>query len=310
VLVIAILVTAGWAAASAAAPAAWVSLFAAPLALIALSTRGVAEDDASPGARLFAALAAAAVAVVWAARAGTSSGIDAPQFALLCGALAAIVVLLAGRRSPERSAGWLPQAVNVFGVAFAGLIIGATLFLIARNPWAVALELACLAGLVLVTLTLAMTKRPSDAAATICLFALALVGQANVLRWLGPAGDLTAADLLAMRAPAIVSLLWAATGSMLTVFAIRVGSRRLWVSGAALLVATAVKFVLIDFGALGQLANILAVIAAGGMFLLVGWLAPMPPARRAAEAGAPERRGDGPAAPGGQVPARASSSPT
>ncbi len=55
-------------------------------------------------------------------------------------------------------------------------------------------------------------------------------------------------------------------------------SRALWVSGAVLLVASAVKLVLFDFGSLGQLANILAVIAAGGMFLLVGWLAPMPPA--------------------------------
>jgi hypothetical protein len=54
----------------------------------------------------------------------------------------------------------------------------------------------------------------------------------------------------------------------------------LWAGGAALLVASAIKFVLIDFGALGQLANILAVIAAGGMFLLVGWLAPIPPASR------------------------------
>jgi uncharacterized membrane protein len=278
VLVIAILVTAAWAASSAAGAAAWISLFAAPLALIALAARYVAADDASPGARLFAALSAAAVAVVWASPAGTSSDIAAPQFALLCGVVAAIATTFAGRSTLERSAGWLPQAVNAFGVAFAGLIIGATLFLIARNPWAVALELSCLAGLVLVAMTLTRTRRPSDAAATVCIFGLALVAQANVLRWLGPAGDLTAQDLLAMRAPAIVSLLWATTGSALTVFAIRVGSRRLWVSGAALLVATAVKFVLIDFGALGHLANILAVIAAGGMFLLVGWLAPMPPA--------------------------------
>jgi len=298
VLVIGILVTAGWAASSAAGTVAWISLFSAPLALIALATRGVAEEGASPGARLFAAFSAAAVAVVWASRAGTSSAIAAPQFALLCGAVAAMAAIVAGRCTLERSAGWLPQAMNAFGVAFAGLIIGATLFLIARNPWAIALEIACLVGLALVVLTLAKMKRPSDAISTVCIFGFALVAQANVLRWLGPAGDLTAADLLAMRAPAIVSLLWATTGSALTVFAIRVGSRRLWVSGAALLVATAVKFVLIDFGALGQLANILAVIAAGGMFLLVGWLAPMPPARAPADDAAQDR------------PVSASSSPT
>jgi predicted membrane protein DUF2339 len=73
-------------------------------------------------------------------------------------------------------------------------------------------------------------------------------------------------------------LLWAAMGAALTVWGRHSVSRMLWVSGAALLVAAAVKLVLVDFGSLGELTNILAVIAAGGMFLLVGWLAPMPPA--------------------------------
>ena len=60
----------------------------------------------------------------------------------------------------------------------------------------------------------------------------------------------------------------------------RVGSRVQWSAGAAFLVGAAIKLVLLDFGSLGQLANILAVIAAGGVFMLVGWLAPMPPARK------------------------------
>jgi len=47
--------------------------------------------------------------------------------------------------------------------------------------------------------------------------------------------------------------------------------------GAMLLVAAAVKLILLDFGSLGQLGNILAMIAAGGVFLLVAWLAPFPP---------------------------------
>ena len=66
---------------------------------------------------------------------------------------------------------------------------------------------------------------------------------------------------------------------MLTINARRVGSRAQWTAGATFLVGAAIKFVLVDFGSLGQLANILAVIAAGAMFLLVGWLAPMPPSR-------------------------------
>ena len=78
---------------------------------------------------------------------------------------------------------------------------------------------------------------------------------------------------------ALVSLLWAAIGAALTIGARRAGSRVQWSAGATCLVGAAIKFVLVDFGSLGQLANILAVIAAGGVFLLVGWLAPMPPAR-------------------------------
>jgi hypothetical protein len=67
-------------------------------------------------------------------------------------------------------------------------------------------------------------------------------------------------------------------GGVMTVWGRRQVSRPLWVAGASLLVAAAVKMVLLDFGSLGQLANILAVIAAGIVFMLVGWLAPMPPA--------------------------------
>ena len=69
-------------------------------------------------------------------------------------------------------------------------------------------------------------------------------------------------------------------------------------AGAAFLVGAAIKLLLLDFGSLGQLANILAVIAAGGVFLLVGWLAPMPPARGSDEKAEPD-----PPRPAGPVPA-------
>jgi hypothetical protein len=111
-----------------------------------------------------------------------------------------------------------------------------------------------------------------------CAIGVALVIQTNLLRWLGPAGNLDLFDIAQMRSPTLVSLLWAAAGASLTVWGRRRGSRPCWVAGATLLVAAAVKMVLVDFGSLGQLTNILAVIAAGIVFLLVGWLAPIPPA--------------------------------
>jgi hypothetical protein len=108
---------------------------------------------------------------------------------------------------------------------------------------------------------------------------VALVLQANLLRWLGPPGHLNALDVAKMNWPTLVSLLWASIGAGLTIWGRRVGSRVQWSAGAAFLVGAAIKLLLLDFGSLGQLANILAVIAAGGVFMLVGWLAPMPPAR-------------------------------
>ena len=77
--------------------------------------------------------------------------------------------------------------------------------------------------------------------------------------------------------PAFVSLLWAAIGAALTWVSTRNRSRTLWSLGAVLLVAAAAKLILLDFGSLGQIGNIIAMMAAGGVFLLVAWLAPFPP---------------------------------
>src|SRR6185503_11071910 len=77
---------------------------------------------------------------------------------------------------------------------------------------------------------------------------------------------------------AAISLLWAVSGAVLTFWGHRRKSRPLWVGGATLLVGATVKIVLFDIGSLGELSNILAVIAAGLVFLAVGWVAPLPPA--------------------------------
>jgi hypothetical protein len=46
-------------------------------------------------------------------------------------------------------------------------------------------------------------------------------------------------------------------------------SRTLWSLGAFLLAAASVKLILFDFGSPGQIGNILATMAVGGVFLLV-----------------------------------------
>jgi uncharacterized membrane protein len=94
---------------------------------------------------------------------------------------------------------------------------------------------------------------------------------------MGPPGTLTIFDLNQMLLPAAVSLLWAGIGALLSWLSMRKQSRTLWSLGAFLLAAAAVKLILFDFGSPGQIGNILATMAVGGVFLLVAWVAPFPP---------------------------------
>jgi len=113
--------------------------------------------------------------------------------------------------------------------------------------------------------------------------AAASVAAAMVLRLVGPPGTLTILALNDILLPAIISLFWASIGAAMTWWSTRNRSRSLWSTGAVLMVAAAIKLVLFDFGSLGQLGNILAMMATGGVFLLVAWLAPFPPKEAAVE---------------------------
>jgi hypothetical protein len=169
-------------------------------------------------------------------------------------------------------------------VAFAALLLYETLFHIEREVWAVAFELIGLLYLVETASFLAKTgSRYASLSGYVALGAAASVSAAMLLRLMGPPGTLTIIALNDMLLPAVVSLLWAMIGGSLTWVSTRNRSRTLWSLGAMLLVAAAVKLILFDFGSLGQLGNILATLAAGGVFLLVAWLAPFPPRQEVAE---------------------------
>lgn len=282
-IAVAIAATAVFAGGSAPIAAMWVTLCAAPLSLIALAVRSGASDKDSSG-RTTAVIVVPVVAAIWAQRAGQDAGLTDGHFVLAMAALSAVATLLAGRALPERSAGWIPTIAGIFAVGFAVTLATVTLLNIVRGPWAVMLELISLGGMGLLALKSRGTRDVGEWIGPAYIIGVALVLQANLLRLFGPPGDMTLRDIARMQFPALVSLLWAAMGAALTVWGRHSPSRMLWVSGAALLVAAAVKLVLVDFGSLGELTNIIAVIAAGGMFLLVGWLAPMPPAAPAKEA--------------------------
>ena len=182
-------------------------------------------------------------------------------------------------RAGARSERWINEAADIFAVGLAFVLALATLFDIERSSSAVGLELLCVVTLGVLAFWNGRLVRIGEWVLPATVIGVALLLQANLLRWLGPAGDLNALDIFDMGWRALVTLLWASIGAALTINARRMASRVQWSAGATFLVGAAIKFVLVDFGSLGQLANILAVIAAGGMFLLVGWLAPMPPAR-------------------------------
>jgi len=276
---------------------AWISAIVAGAGMLAIALRPVVDDEGDESSRLLGAIGAPIMVALWMARYASGMEGEHWQFPIAVGAAFALAVLFGGMRAGERSRRWINQAADVFAVGLAFVLAIATLFDIGRAPSAATLEVLCAAGLGALAFWNGRRVRIGDWILPAAVIGAALVLQANLLRWLGPAGHLDVLDIFRMDWRALVTLLWAAIGTALTISARRVGSRAQWSVGAAFLVGAAIKVVLLDFGSLGQLANILAVIAAGGMFLLVGWLAPMPPSREPADNGAPDADPTPPAPP-------------
>jgi hypothetical protein len=262
----------------ASAAMSWASAAISALSLAAIALRPPAGELPSTAGRPLAAIGIPILVAIWVGHVARLAGDAIWQFPLAIAASVAIVVLLAGYRLPKRSAGWFSEATDLFAVGFAFVLGAAAVFDIERDASAVILELLCVGALILMAAWNDDRVRVGHWILPATVIGVALVLQANLLRWLGPPGHLDALDVAKMDWPTLVSLLWASIGAALTIWARRVGSRIQWSAGAAFLVGAAIKLLLLDFGSLGELANILAVIAAGGVFLLVGWLAPMPPA--------------------------------
>ena len=267
----------------------WVSAFLAGVALLAIALRPMGERGNPQSGRALAAIGAPILVALWVGHVAHLTPGAHWQFPLAVTAVFAVMVLLLGYRARSRSAGWFNEATDIFAVGFAFVLAAAAAFDIERETSAVLLEAICVAALVLIASWNGERVRVGHWIIPATVIGVALVLQANLLRWLGPPGDSTHSTSPRMNWPTLVSLLWASIGAALTIWARRVGSRVQWSAGAAFLVGAAIKLLLLDFGSLGELANILAVMAAGGVFLLVGWLAPMPPAAEKPPAAAPGR---------------------
>jgi uncharacterized membrane protein len=79
---------------------------------------------------------------------------------------------------------------------------------------------------------------------------------------------------------AALTLMWTATALPLMVLANKRAIRPLWMIGAALLAVVVVKLFLVDLAALSGLSRVVAFLGVGALLLVIGYLAPLPPAAR------------------------------
>jgi uncharacterized membrane protein len=78
------------------------------------------------------------------------------------------------------------------------------------------------------------------------------------------------------------TLLWSSTASALMVHAHRRSERKIWLIGAALLGLVVVKLFFYDMASSGTLTRIISFMGAGGLMLVIGYFAPLPPKKDSA----------------------------
>ena len=111
------------------------------------------------------------------------------------------------------------------------------------------------------------------------LFVNAIVFR-TVHQWLGVPWRLS--SLIASKPlQAAVTLTWTATALPLMLIATKRAIRPLWMTGAALLAVVVVKLFALDLGSLAGLPRVVAFLGVGVLLLLIGYLAPLPPAKSA-----------------------------
>ncbi|MCU4413480.1 DUF2339 domain-containing protein [Acinetobacter sp. WU_MDCI_Axc73] len=76
-----------------------------------------------------------------------------------------------------------------------------------------------------------------------------------------------------------LTLLWVILAFVLMTFSSRRHIRQLWFVGAALLTIVVIKLVILDLSQSGTLTRVVSFIGAGGIMLVIAYLAPLPPAQ-------------------------------
>ena len=78
-------------------------------------------------------------------------------------------------------------------------------------------------------------------------------------------------------AQAIAAIVWGVIGLWAILYGKKTGSRPMWRTGTGLLAADLLKLLLVDLHGAPTLTRVLAFLILGGLFLLIGWIAPLPP---------------------------------
>ena len=81
-------------------------------------------------------------------------------------------------------------------------------------------------------------------------------------------------------AQAALSLLWTIIALAVMVFANRRAARTGWIAGATLLGVVVIKLFVVDLSRISGIERIVSFIGVGLLLLLIGYLAPVPPARK------------------------------
>ena len=201
--------------------------------------------------------------------------------------LALAAWLLAGRPSPLQIGpdGGVLAPLTVTGPVTLVIVLGLIASLYAQGhpdplPWAPLfnpLEITQVIGLLLLAVAARRKLLPLPAVALMVLITLSIMGLRSVHHLLLVPWD--AASLLASNASqATLSVLWTVAGAMAWVIGSRHRQPVVWWSGAVLLGLVLVKLLLIDRQFLSAVAGILSFLAFGVLSMVVGYLAPAPPA--------------------------------
>lgn len=97
--------------------------------------------------------------------------------------------------------------------------------------------------------------------------------------WIGGLYDVTGGAWSSEKVQTGLTILWTLIALVATIIASRYGQRTLWFMGIGLLGVVVLKLVLVDLSQTEAIWRVISFLGAGSLILVIGYLAPLPPAR-------------------------------